>query len=100
MILMAVKVLADIIPNPTPSATGLPGASALSQVFGWVAYAALAVCGVTAVMSGAKLAYGNHSGRPDMAVAGKMGLVWSLAGAAIVALGVPLTLAFYHLVAQ
>lgn len=100
MMLLAVKVLADIIPNPAPSAAGLPGADALSRVFGWLAYTALAVCGATALMSGAKLAYGNHSGRPDMAVAGKMGLVWSLAGAAIVALGVPLVLAFYHLVAQ
>lgn len=99
MMLMAVRLLAELPPNPGPNSAGLPGIPAVTTVFGWLIYMALAVIAASGIWSGAMLTVGNVSARPDLALRGKMGLLHTVQGAVMVAIAVPLVDIFYKTVA-
>jgi len=86
-----------IIDPVSPSSAGLPGVSGLHTVMGWLMYLALTVCGASAIMSGATLAYAHHTSRPDLAVRAKVGVMWALGGAFLIGIAIPLVNAFYGL---
>ena len=81
----------------TPSSSGLPGIGGIHTILSWLMFMALSICGASAVIGGATLAYANHSARPDMAVRAKSGLLWALAGAFLIGIAIPLVNAFYGL---
>ena len=81
----------------TPSSSGLPGIGGIHTILAWLMFVALAICGASAIIGGASLAYANHSARPDMAVRAKSGLLWALAGAFLIGIAIPLVNAFYGL---
>lgn len=81
----------------TPSSSGLPGIGGIHTILSWLMFLALAICGASAIIGGATLAYANHSARPDMAVRAKSGLLWALAGAFLIGIAIPLVNAFYGL---
>ncbi len=43
------------------------------------------------------MAFANHSARPDLSVRAKTGMLWSLGGAFLVGVAIPLVNAFYHI---
>jgi hypothetical protein len=81
----------------TPNSAGLPGVNGLHTLMGWLMYLALTICGCSAILSGATLAYAHHTARPDLAVRAKVGMVWALAGAFLIGISIPLVNAFYGL---
>ena len=81
----------------SPSSSGLPGIGGIHTILSWLMFIALAICGASAIIGGATLAYANHSARPDMAVRAKSGLLWALAGAFLIGIAIPLVNAFYGL---
>jgi hypothetical protein len=81
----------------TPSSAGLPGVNGLHTLMAWLMFIALAVCASSAILSGATLAYGHHTSRPDLAVRGKVGVLWALGGAFLIGISIPLVNAFYGL---
>ena len=81
----------------TPSSAGLPGVNGLHTLMSWLMYLALTICGCSAILSGATLAYAHHTARPDLAVRAKVGMVWALAGAFLIGIAIPLVNAFYGL---
>jgi hypothetical protein len=84
--------------NPvTPNSAGLPGINGVHTILSWLMFLALSICGASAIVGGAALAYANHSARPDLAVRAKSGLLWALAGAFLIGIAIPLVNAFYGL---
>jgi hypothetical protein len=81
----------------TPDSTGLPGIAGVHTILSWLMFVALSICGASAIVGGAALAYANHSARPDLAVRAKSGLLWALAGAFLIGIAIPLVNAFYGL---
>jgi Family of unknown function (DUF6112) len=81
----------------TPTSAGLPGVNGLHTLMGWLMFTALSVCAASAILSGATLAYGHHTSRPDLAVRGKVGVLWALGGAFLIGISIPLVNAFYGL---
>ena len=95
---VAVGIIAGGPVDPvTPSSTGLPGIGGVHTILGWLMFGSLSICGASAIIGGATLAYANHSARPDMAVRAKSGLLWALGGAFLVAIAIPLVNSFYGL---
>src|SRR6185312_9666408 len=77
------------IPNPPPASPG-PGSGAVSLLLAWTKWLALAACGASAVAAGGMIAIGNVSNHSNLAARGKTGLIWSVVGALVVAIGIPL----------
>lgn len=80
--------LADV-PNPPPAIPG-PGAGAVATLLAWAKWLALAACAASAVAAGGMIAVGSVTRRSELAARGKAGLVWSVVGAIVVAVGIPL----------
>jgi fructose-specific phosphotransferase system IIC component len=53
-------------------------------------YGALVACVLAVVIAGGMVAIGNTSARPHVAERGKVTLIWSLLGAVIVGVAIPL----------
>lgn len=94
-VLLALRAQADAVvrtsdvPNPAPASPG-PGGSAIATLLSWVKWLALAACAVSAVAAGGMIAAGSATRRAELAERGKTSLVWSIIGAVIVAIGIPL----------
>jgi hypothetical protein len=82
-------VLAADVPNPAPLSPG-PGGGAIMTLLAWVKWLALVACGASAIVAGGMMAAGSTTRRPELAERGKIGLLWSVAGAVVVAIGIPL----------
>jgi hypothetical protein len=81
----------------TPSSAGLPGVNGLHTLMGWLMFIALTVCASSAILSGATVAYAHHTSRPKMAVRAKAGMLWTLGGAFLIGIAIPIVNAFYGL---
>jgi hypothetical protein len=77
-----------IVPNPAP-ADPAAGSNGISLLISYVKWGAVIACGMSAAASGGMLAFGSLSNRPDHADRGKRGLIWSLAGAVVAAIAIP-----------
>jgi hypothetical protein len=77
------------IPNPAPASPG-PGSGAVAELLSWVKWLALAACAASAVAAGGMIAIGSTTRRAELAERGKSSLLWSVIGAVIVAIGIPL----------
>ena len=75
------------VDNPAPS--NPVSGNGINLLISYAKYGALAACGLTAVISGGMIAFGQMSNRPEAADKGKRALIWALAGAAVVALAIP-----------
>jgi hypothetical protein len=80
---------AATVPNPAPASPG-PGGGAIAALLSWVKWLALAACAASAVAAGGMIAAGTTTRRAELAERGKMSLLWSVIGAIIVAIGIPL----------
>jgi hypothetical protein len=96
LFLRAVSASGGVSPV-SPTSAGLPGITGVHTILSWLMFVALSVCGASAIVGGAALAYANHSARPDLAVRAKSGLLWALAGAFLIGIAIPLVNAFYCL---
>ncbi|MGH3812878.1 MAG: DUF6112 family protein [Pseudonocardiaceae bacterium] len=85
-----VRVLAAPIGPHQPDGSGLPGARAINTIIEWTMYGALVACVLALIAAGGMVAIGNTSARPHVAERGKVTLLWSLAGAVIVGVAIPL----------
>ncbi|MFC0080948.1 hypothetical protein ACFFRE_02090 [Aciditerrimonas ferrireducens] len=81
----------------SPTSSGLPIASGVNTILSWLMWGALILCGAGALISGGVMAFANHSARPDLSVRAKTGMLWSLGGAFLVGVAIPLVNAFYHI---
>jgi hypothetical protein len=75
------------VDNPAP-ASPVAG-NGIDLLISYAKYGALIACGLTAVISGGMIAFGQLSNRPDAGDKGKRALIWALVGAAVVALAIP-----------
>jgi hypothetical protein len=87
--LHALSQLAASVPNPVPASPGA-GAGPITTLLAWVKWLALAACAMSAVVAGGMMAVGSTSRRSGLAERGKVALLWSVAGAVVVAIGIPL----------
>jgi hypothetical protein len=76
------------VPNPAPLTPAAGGA--ISTLIAWVKWLALVACGASAVTAGAMIAVGSTTQRTGLAERGKTALLWSVIGAVVVAIGIPL----------
>ena len=76
------------VPNPTPVSPGV--GSAVTTLIAWVKWLALAACGASAVVAGGMIAAGGVTRRAELAERGKAALLWSVGGAVVVGVGIPL----------
>jgi hypothetical protein len=76
-----------VVDNPPPVSP--VSGSGMALLLGYAKWGALAACGFSAVISGGLMAVGELSNRPDHSDKGKRALMWSLVGAAVVALAIP-----------
>ncbi len=88
-LLPSAHVLAGVVPNPAP-ASPAAGSNGIVLLISYAKWGALIACGISVVVSGGLLAVGSLSNRPDHADKGKRALIWSLAGAVVVAVAVHL----------
>jgi hypothetical protein len=77
------------VPNPPPASPG-PGSGAVTTLLAWLKWLALAACAASAIAAGGMIAVGGVTRRSELAARGKAGLVWSVLGAIVVAVGIPL----------
>ena len=77
------------VPNPPPSSPG-PGTGAITTLLSWLKWLALAACAASAIAAGGMIAVGGVTRRSELAARGKAGLVWSIIGAIVVGVGIPL----------
>jgi hypothetical protein len=75
------------VDNPSPSSP--VSGKGVDLLLGYAKWGALAACAASALISGGVLAIGQLSNRTDHADKGKRALLWSLGGAAVVALAIP-----------
>ena len=95
----ASNVLADgTIDNPAPQ-NPLSSSTGGDLITGYVKYAALFVCGIIAVASGGWAAFGGLTDRPNHKTKGLIGVICAIAGAVVVAVGIPLINGAYNAVA-
>jgi hypothetical protein len=80
--------LAANVPNPAPVSPGV--GSAVTTLIAWVKWLALAACGASAVVAGGMIAAGGVTRRSELAERGKAALLWSVIGAVVVGVGIPL----------
>lgn len=83
------SLLAGNVPNPAPASPG-PGSGAIATLLAWTKWLALAACAASAVVAGGMIAVGSVSRRSELAARGKAGLAWSVVGAVVVGVGIPL----------
>jgi hypothetical protein len=76
------------IDNPAPQSP-LGSSNGVDLLLAYAKYGALIACGVSAVVSGGLMAFGSLSQRPDHVDRGKRALLWSMAGVAVAAIGIP-----------
>ena len=81
---------ADPIAPHNPDGSGLPGSQAIDTIISWAMYGALVACVLAVIIAGGMVAIGNTSARPHVAERGKVTLIWSLIGAVIVGVAIPL----------
>jgi hypothetical protein len=81
--------LAASVPNPAPLSPGA-GGNAIRTLLAWVKWLALAACGASAIVAGGMMAAGSTTRRSELAERGKTALLWSIAGAIVVGIGIPL----------
>jgi hypothetical protein len=77
------------IDNPDPK-NPMPNSNGVNLLLGYTKWGALIACGLSAMISGGLMAFGSLSNRPDHVDRGKRALLWSLAGVAVAALGIPM----------
>ena len=82
-------LLADPIAPHSPSSSGLPGSAAIDTIISWSMYGALILCVLAAILSGGFMAIGRLSERPHLAVRGQSALLWSVIGAVVVGVAIP-----------
>jgi hypothetical protein len=87
--LHALSQLAASAPNPAPAIPSV-GGGAVTTLLAWVKWLALAACAASAVVAGGMMAAGSTTRRSGLAERGKLALLWSVAGAVVVAIGIPL----------
>src|SRR5487761_915421 len=75
------------IDNPGPSSP--VSTAGVDLLLGYAKWGSLIACALSALVSGGLMAFGHLSNRPDAADKGKRALLWSLGGAAVVALAIP-----------
>ena len=80
-------VAAGPIDNPGP--TSPVSSAGVNLLLGYAKWGSLIACAASALASGGLMAFGHLSNRPDAADKGKRALLWSLGGAAVVALAIP-----------
>lgn len=81
-------VLAGIVNNPAPAdPTG--GSQGITLLLSYAKWGALFACAVVAVVSGGFMAAGSLSNRPDHVDKGKRALLWSVGGAIVIAIAIP-----------
>ena len=85
--LTTVVLAATPVTNPDP--TSPVSSSGVKLLLGYAKWGSLIACAVSALASGGLMAFGHLSNRPDAADRGKRALLWSLGGAAVVALAIP-----------
>jgi Type IV secretion system pilin len=87
------------ITNPTPSSTGMPPkfVSSIQTLMNWTLYTVLASLGFAAIVACGVMAFGHHTGRPDLAAKGKTGLIWAGVAAVLVGLAIPFINALFGL---
>ena len=61
----------------------------VALLLGYAKWGSLMACAASALISGGMIAVGQLSNRPDHGDKGKRALLWSLGGAAVVALAIP-----------
>lgn len=88
-VLSQLAASAGNIPNPPPASPG-PGSGAITALLSWTKWLALAACAGSAVAAGGMIAVGSVTRRSELAARGKTGLAWSVVGAIVVAVGIPL----------
>ena len=86
--LAAFTRLSDV-PNPPPAAPG-PGGGAVAALLSWVKWLALVACAASAVAAGGMIAVGSVTRCAELAARGKASLLWSVVGAVVVAIAIPL----------
>jgi hypothetical protein len=75
------------VTNPNPKSP--VSSSGVNLLLGYAKWGSLIACATSALVSGGLMAFGHLSNRPDAADRGKRALLWSLGGAAVVALAIP-----------
>lgn len=88
-VLFQLAASAGNIPNPAPASPG-PGSGAVASLLAWTKWLALAACAASAVAAGGMIAVGSVTRRSELAARGKAGLAWSVVGAVVVAVAIPL----------
>lgn len=88
-VLSQLAASAGNIPNPAPLSPG-PGSGAVASLLAWTKWLALAACAASAVAAGGMIAVGSVTRRSELAARGKAGLAWSVVGAVVVAVAIPL----------
>jgi hypothetical protein len=76
-----------VVDNPDPVSP--VNGTGMDMLISYAKWGALAACAFSAVISGGLMAVGELSNRPDHSDRGRRALLWSLAGAAVVALAIP-----------
>jgi hypothetical protein len=84
---MPVLLAGGPVDNPGP-ASPVSG-NGVDLLLGYAKWGALVACAASALVSGGLMAIGQLSNRPDHADRGKRALLWSLGGAAVVAVAIP-----------
>jgi hypothetical protein len=85
----ATYVLAGPGPVTDPSIQSPVSSNGVSLLLGYCKWGSLMACAASALISGGMIAFGQLSNRPDHGDKGKRALLWSLGGAAVVALAIP-----------
>jgi hypothetical protein len=80
--------LPENIPNPGPVSPGVGGT--VTTLLSWTKWLALAACSASAVIAGGMIAIGSTTQRTGLAERGKSALLWSVIGAVVAAVGIPL----------
>jgi hypothetical protein len=83
----SVLAAGPIIGNPGPRSP--VSTRGVNLLLGYAEWGSLIACAASALVSGGLMAVGHLSNRPDAADKGKRALLWSLGGAAVVALAIP-----------
>ncbi len=82
---VATAKIAAALPDPSPTAP--PGSGVVTTLLGWVMWLMLAGCVAGFITGAGMTAVGNLSERPHVAVRGKASMLWSVAGAVLIAIG-------------
>lgn len=76
-------------PVDDPGVQSPVSGTGVGLLLGYAKWGSLMACAASALVSGGMIAVGQLSNRPDHGDRGKRALLWSLGGAAVVALAIP-----------